>query len=475
MRPVLHVLLLASAVAATLAFPLGAAAGHDADPHSKKLRPLGHTDDNRPVVTFAEAFFTDLALKGKIAYQGTWVGGFRTIDISRKGKPKVLSEVVCGVEQGDIGVYRNLVFRSIDLPVPATTPEETCTHEFADGAGFEGLQIFQVDRPRKASAEDLVAAVATDCGSHTHTVVPDPRNNRVLIYVANSGISPVYEADDTVWGHQCSEPHNKFQIVEVPLDAPEDAAVIKDVSLGLDPAEAHTACHDIGVLLNGEHQLAACAGGHAVVFDISDRANPVKLTDFTAEGVHPWHSAAFSWDGSVTVMGWEPGGGVIPRCLATGAPLAPFDEPGAQTDDMKSIFFFDTESGDLLGKWTLPRAQTQLENCTIHNYNIVPTARRDVLVTSAYQAGTWVVDFTNPTKPKTVAWSDPPPIPCCTSPFLPLSLGGGWGSYWYNGLIYETNLTEGLNIFKLSSRVTAGTRKFRFLNPQTQIGPVPRR
>jgi hypothetical protein len=464
---------------ALLAWVGPAAAGHKTDPHSKNLHPMGHTGDNRPVETFGEAFFTDMAFKGKTAYQGTWIGGFRTINIAAPGKPKVLAEVDCGVEQGDIGVYRNLVFRSIDLPVVADTPEETCTDEFAEGAGFEGLQIFQVDDPKKASADDLVTAVATDCGSHTHTVVPDPANNRVLIYVANSGVPDPgdgYAAGDTVWGHQCSFPHNKFQIVEVPLDAPEDAAVIKDVPLGLDPAEAHTACHDIGVLMNGDTNLAACAGGHAVIFDISDPADPVKLTDFTAEGVHPWHSAAFSWDGSVTVMGWEPGGGIFPRCLATGVPLAPFDEPGVQTDEMKSIFFFDTESGDLLGKWTLPRAQTTLENCTIHNYSIVPTGKRDVLTTGAYQAGTWVVDFTNPAKPKTVAWSDPPPIPCCTDALeaggINLSLGGAWGSYWYNNFIYESNITEGLNIFRLSSWATAGARKKAFLNPQTQIGPI---
>ena len=459
-----------------LATATPALAGHDNDPRTKNLHPMGDTNDNRPVETFGEAFFTDAAFQGKIAYQGTWIGGFRTINIAAPGKPKVLAEVDCGVEQGDIGVYRNLVFRSIDLPVVADTPEETCTDEFADGAGFEGVQIFQVDDPKKASADDLVTAVATDCGSHTHTVVPDPANDRVLIYVANSAVGPEYAAGDTVWGHQCSEPHNKFQIIEVPLDAPEDAAVIADVPLGLDPAGAHTSCHDIGVLLNKGTDLAVCAAGHAVVFDISDRAAPSKLTDFTAPGVTTWHSAAFSWDGSVTVMGWEPGGGIFPRCLATGSPLAPFDEPGFQTADMKSIFFFDTESGDLLGKWVLPRPQTTLENCTIHNYSIVPTGKRDVLTTGAYQAGTWVVDFTNPANAKTVAWSDPPPIPCCTDALeaggIDLSLGGAWGSYWYNNFIYETNITEGLNVFRLSSKATAGAKKFPRLNPQTQVGPV---
>jgi hypothetical protein len=459
-------------VGVLLAMAAPAGAGHETDPRTKNLHPLGDTDDNRPVVTFGEAFFTDAAFQGTVAYQGTWIGGFRTIDISEPEEPEVLAEVDCGIEQGDVGVYGDLVFRSIDAPVPADTVAETCTDEFADGAGFEGLQIFRLDSPATASADDLVAAVATDCGSHTHTVVPDPENGRVLIYVANSAVGPEYDADDTVWGHQCSEPHNKFQIVEVPLDAPEDAAVIADVPLGLDPAGAHTSCHDIGVLLNGDTKRALCAAGHAVLFDISDPADPVKLTDFTDPAVTTWHSAAFSWDGQVAVMGWEPGGGIFPRCLATGSPLAPFDEPGVQTADMKSIFFFDTGSGELLGKWVLPRPQTTLENCTIHNYSIVPSGKRDVLTVGSYQAGTWVVEFSNPANPTTVAWSDPPPIPCCTSPFLPLSLGGAWSSYWYNNFIYETNITEGLNIFRLSSKVTAGAKKFPRLNPQTQIGPV---
>jgi hypothetical protein len=457
MRLLRGALVLGAALAFVLVAALPAAARHEADPRTKNLHPMGDTDDNRPVVTFNEAFFTDIAFSGKVAYQGTWVGGFRTINIAPKGKPKVLAEVDCGVEQGDMGVYGNLVFRSVDFPVAATTPEQTCTDEFAE-SGFEGIQIFQVDNPRKASAGDLVTAVATDCGSHTHTVVPDPGNGRVLIYVSNSAPGPLY-AEDPVWGHQCSEPHDKFQIVEVPLDAPEDAAVIADVPLGLGTSH-HASCHDIGALMNGDAELAVCAAGRAVLFDISDPANPVRLRDFGVEGVEPWHSAALSWDGTVAVMGWEPGGGIEPECEAS--------DPA----DDKSIFFFDTASGNLLGRWTLPRPQTALENCTIHNYNIVPTAKRDVLVAGNYQAGTWVVDFTNPAAPRTVAWSDPPPIPCCTSPFLPLSLGGAWGSYWYNGFIYETNITEGLNVFRLSSRVTAGARKQPFLNPQTQIGPV---
>src|SRR5262245_9178994 len=149
---------------------------------SSNIRLVGETGDNRPVETFLEAFFTDAAFQGHYAYQGTWNGGFRIVDIKKPWRPKPVSEVDCGTFQGDIGVYKDLVFRSIDVPIAAQTVEETCNSDFAD-SGFEGVQIFDVDNPKRASADDLVAAVPTDCGSHTHTVVPDPRNKRVLLYV----------------------------------------------------------------------------------------------------------------------------------------------------------------------------------------------------------------------------------------------------------------------------------------------------
>ena len=419
---------------------------------------MGHTDDDRPVTDFFQPFFTDVAFWGKLAYQGVWWGGFRVIKVAAPGYPKVLSEVDCGVFQGDIGVWGNLVFRSVDFPVTATTPQQTCNNDspavLSSTGGFEGIQIFRVDDPARADATDLITAVGTDCGSHTHTVVPDLAHNRVLIYVSSSGPGPEYPR--TAFGNRCTAQHGKFQIIEVPLAAPQRARVIADVPLGPSAgATVSTDCHDIGVLINRGRRLAVCAGHVAVVFDITNPAAPRYLRSFTAPGVDAWHSGQFSYDGAVTVMGWEPGGGEEPECQA-GSPAI-----------NKSIFFFDTATGALLGTWVLPRPQSAVENCTIHNYGIVPTAKRDVLVTGAYQAGTWVVDFTNPARPRTIAWSDPPPLDPAN-----LSLGGAWGSYWYNGLIYESNITEGLNIFRLSSKITAGARRQPFLNPQTQLGPV---
>ncbi|MFZ5872773.1 MAG: hypothetical protein ACOYXW_19910, partial [Actinomycetota bacterium] len=81
-------------------------------------------------------------------------------------------------------------------------------------------------------------------------------------------------------------------------------------------------------------------------------------------------------------------------------------------------------------------------------------------------AGTWVTDFTDPANPTVIAFSDPEPL-------VPTQLGGAWSSYWYNNFIYESSITEGLNVFRLSGKELAGARQLHHLNPQTQEFSLP--
>ena len=139
-----------------------------------------------------------------------------------------------------------------------------------------------------------------------------------------------------------------------------------------------------------------------------------------------WHSAGFTWDGEVIILGWEPGGGSLPECEATDPPVK------------KSAFFYDADTGAKLGQWTLPRPQSAAENCTIHNYNTVPLRNgRYVLVVGNYQAGT-LGRRTSRIRPNpvTLGWSDPPPL-------VPTQLGGVWSTYWYNNILYESEITDG--------------------------------
>jgi hypothetical protein len=220
-------------------------------------------------------------------------------------------------------------------------------------------------------------------------------------------------------------------------------------------------CHDTGVIL-GDVKLAACAGGDGFTVWSLDPADggslddPQVLHSESVDGVSVGHSAAFTWDGEVLVFGHEPGGGSQPRCL----------ESSAEVD--KTLFFFDPRSGSELGRWVMERPQTGTENCTLHNYNVVPTDKGYVLVSGNYQAGVLVLDFTDPADAHQVAFADPAPLS-----ETQLFLGGDWSTYWYDGFVYESDIRRGLIVWKLADSVVAGARKLGHVNPQTQEFSFP--
>ena len=496
-RRTLSLLLAALTVALVVSYTAAAAPPDDTPdrPHSKNMHLLGSS--LRPGAVLGpppvgpgdvpwDTRNTDLAFWGKMAIQGRY-DGFRVIDVRAPGNPRELAYFECVSPQGDVGVYGNLVFRSVDSPqvtdrctdvaqngnptgadcAPATSP---CT-------GFEGIQIFDIS---DLANIQLVKSVALDCGSHTHTVVPDPANNRVLIYNSVSGAG--LQANPGKYGNRCpGTPFNREDIVEVPLDAPESASVIGSFRLGQMPApdgRLIQTCHDMGVIL-GSVNRAACAGNPGVsVFDISDLENPTFLYATTAPTVTSWHSAYWSWDGSILVTGWEPGGGTLPRCLPTGTPISPpIGGISEQTDEMKTLFFHDGDTGAIIGRHVLPRPQSEYENCTIHNYNVVPHPTRNLLVHGSYQSGTALVDFTDPANAYEVAWMDPLPLdpPTATSPGGRTNFrGDDWSSYWYNGLIYESDTRRGLYVWNVSGREVRGpTVRLDHLNPQTNHISIP--
>jgi hypothetical protein len=134
------------------------------------------------------------------------------------------------------------------------------------------------------------------------------------------------------------------------------------------------------------------------------------------------------------------------------------------------MFFFDSRSGDELGRWVLERPQTATENCTIHNYNVVPTDKGYVVVSGNYQMGIAVIDFTDPANAHQIAFADPAPLS-----EEQLILGGDWSTYWYDGLVYESDIRRGLIIWRLADPAVAGARKLGHLNPQTQETSFPMR
>ena len=438
MRRLYRFFILAACTLGLIAFAPAATAGHTTDPHTPNLEPKGHIVEPASLLNPAVGnpdVHTDIAFWGKFAFQGNW-DGFNIRNISAPDNPKQVSRTFCDGNQGDVVVWDDVLVRSWNSPAGEGAPPFgtglTCDGQSVT-PGFEGLHVFDISN---LADPVLVASVETECGSHTATGVPDLANNRLLIYnTPSSGACP------------------GIDIVQVPLDDPASSSFLR-----FEPAGR--ACHDTGVIL-GDALLAGCAGGDGFTQWSLDPADGGSLVDpqfvrsVSVPTVTIGHSAAFSWDGEVLIFGHEPGGGVAAECEATDDPLK------------RSLFFYSTETGDLLGIWTLPRTQSSTENCSIHNYNLVPLrSGKDVLVHGSYQSGTSVVDFTDRANAVELGWSDPPPI-------VPTDLGGAWSSYWYNNFIHETNITEGLNVFRFSGRQTAGALRLGHLNPQTQEFTLP--
>jgi len=309
-----------------------------------------------------------------------------------------------------------------------------------------GVMVSQADGATiRAGGLPVGATIARNpnfgCGSHTATGVPDLENDRLLVYNSSSA------------GGSC----DFFEIVEVPLSDPASSQKLTSID------SMHT-CHDIGVILGDAMRLACAGGTGARIFslDPSDGAsltNPVLMHHFDIPGVTIGHSAGWSWDGEVLIFGHEPGGGTQARCQAT----------SAEVD--RTIFFYDHE-GNQLGTFLHPRPQTATENCTWHNYNVVPTDKGRILVSGNYQSGISVLDFTDPANVREIAFADPAPL---INPDNPAAIesGGDWSSYWYDGRIYESDMTRGLLIWNLTDRAVAGAKKLGHLNPQTQETTIP--
>jgi LVIVD repeat len=441
MRDRLRWSILVVAVLTAAAGALPASADHATRPHTNNMHAKGHSPDFGSFLLpdGQRDANSDLAFWGNLAFNGDY-DGFRIIDISDPDSPVEVSRTRCNGDQGDIVVWENVLIRSWNT---GRAEPRNCDGQVVP-VGWEGVHVFDIsnlENPELVGEVELSSRPGADafgCGSHTATLVPDLENNRLIVYNQTSG-----------------GPCPFVGILEVPLDDPGSASFLRN-----EPLEEADAAHDSGVILGDVNLLAVASHDHANVFDIGDNdlpggslEDPVFLYTITEPGVGVggnWHSAAFTWDGEVIILGWEPGGGAAPECEATDPPVK------------KSAFFYDADTGAKLGQWTLPRPQTAAENCTIHNYNVVPNRNgRYVLVSGNYQAGTWVTEFTDPASPVTLGWSDPPPL-------VPTQLGGAWSSYWYNNFIYESEITKGLNIFRFSGKETGGAMRLPHLNPQTQ-------
>lgn len=393
------------------------------------------------------ALNSDLAFQGTYAYAGNYEG-FMVYDISTPEAPKVVSQVVCPGSQNDISVSGNLLILSVD----SSRSNNTCDNVAQSATikeSWEGIRVFDISNP---ASPQYVAAVETDCGSHTHTLAPSKDGANLYAYV--SSYSPNAAFPD------CQPPHDSISVVKIPVDAPQTAAVVSEPVLfadggnpGGNGSSTTSGCHDITAYPSKDIAAGACMGD-GILLDIADRENPVvteQVRDTTNFAF--WHSATFNNDGTKVLFTDELGGGGAATCNPEVGPTRGADG------------IYDIEDGQLAFKsyYKISRTQQSTENCVAHNGSLIPVNGKDIMVQAWYQGGISVFDFTNSTKPREIAWFDRGPLPAG-------QIGGSWSAYYYNGYIYSNDIQKGFDVIKVDDKVInrASKNPMDVFNPQSQ-------
>ena len=432
-----------------------AVANHNDDDHSKNVKELGRKPTEISKDLFANG--SDLAFQRKLLVAGTYQGTAFYKMLKRKPYLRQIGFHACPGSQGDVSVWGDLVFVSIDSPSSNNGGGANCNNTKALGpgdtvnetsAGLEGVRIVDISDPRQPRQ---VGFVQTDCGSHTHTLVPDGR--KLFIYIESY---PLGAPTAT-----CSAlTHRKISVIKVNKNNPQKSDTVSTPSVN--PA---IGCHDVTVFPKKDLAAAACIT-ESQIWDIENPRNPQILAHVPhPAGMQVSHSSAFTWDGKKVIFSDEYGG------AAGGGGCA-----GDEDSNVGAMFFYDISDDpanpQLEGHHSLPRIPpfhedeaTRTQRCTTHNYNVLPTKKktRYVAVSSYYMGGMSIVRFTKPENATEAGHYMPK-----EGSVLP----DMWSAYWYNGRIYtnEHESAKGVSVFKAKNFGRHSVHYFKGrMNPQTQI------
>ncbi len=436
---------------------------------------------------------SDLAFGTHYVYQANFAG-LTVWDVIDPAKPVVASVLECITSQGDPSIWGHLLFMSAEGAGNRNDCGKGGVQDPKDH--MAGVRIFDVSNPR---APKLIKNVQTCKGSHTHTIVPSPTDpNIIYIYVSGQQAArPATELAGCKNGTDPADPTNslyQLDIIKVPVDHPENAKVIPGARIftgleatpdcvrfcapetprgargrgGRGGADAATGaaipertgprnCHDV-TAYPALHLLSASCSTHAILVDITNPEKPFRIDAVTdTNNFQGRHTAAFSNDGTKVIQTDEWGGGTGPMCQA-GSMI----ELGGNT-----IYTLDAKKKQSQrGYFKLPAAQSAEENCVSHNGGLIPVPGRDLYVQGWYQGGVDVMDFTDPDHPFEIAYFDRGSIDPPAGADVPVgamggrqpadftrsrnTIGGSWGAYYWNGMIYSSELDRGFDVYELT-------------------------
>lgn len=395
----------------------------------------------------------------------------------------------------------------------------------AKPTGWEGVRVLTMsDDPANPFASiQQVAAVYTDCGAHTITLWPefadDASNPRLIVYASSYPLRPgptcgqtqttppPYQNTSNPYDEDPGSPtnplHGVIQTVEVPLNNPAASHELTPAGqlpisypgdpdgqidwterglTGLEPAAV--ACHDIVVHVELRLAGGACAEQGQVwrigLNGLPDTAHPISIVDdeLSSGGtggfpgaVDFFHSVMFNNAG--TVVNWVDesfGEGCPPETewqARAWHPAGTHDTGRMFFSDLDGNFLSDFQVGDLR-----PQPLTDpAPYCSAHMGMAVKGINRDLLVNAWYTGGVDVIDFSDPTNLKEIAYYK----------FAGTFGSDNWSAYPYTGPMFkgpgipvyasdgveEPSTARGMVVFQTILPKPGVPGQVDHLNPQT--------
>jgi hypothetical protein len=180
-----------------------------------------------PSERFVGGINSDLAFTGNYVIQGSF-SGYQVWDISNATKPTLRTAYYCPASQSDVSVYKNLLFVSGEDLTARIDCGAQGVPEAVSKDRLRGIRIFDIT---DIANPKNVGNVQTCRGSHTHTVLVDPKDaDNVYVYISGSaGVRSEQELPGCVNAPVDKDPNSalfRIEVIKVPLAHPEQAAIV---------------------------------------------------------------------------------------------------------------------------------------------------------------------------------------------------------------------------------------------------------
>ncbi|MDQ6888596.1 MAG: hypothetical protein M3068_15105 [Gemmatimonadota bacterium] len=188
------------------------------------LRVLSKTP---PSEKFVGQTNSDLAFKDHYVIQGSY-NGYQLWDIANPSHPTLTTAYVCPASQSDVSVYKNLLIVSGEGLSGRVDCGTQGVKDTVSKDRLRGVRIFDIS---DLTNPKNVGNVQTCRGSHTHTLLVDPKDTEnIYVYISGSaGVRSPSELPGCVNALPDKDPNSslfRIEVIKVPLAHPEQAAIV---------------------------------------------------------------------------------------------------------------------------------------------------------------------------------------------------------------------------------------------------------